>query len=1197
MKNQEVSNQEEETNPKAEREYLNKRAEAFGYIDKAENLLYELKIDENEVSQVNKRNELRKKTKVIHAEYLGTRRNPKKLEGVLEKVKKLDAEVAEFSKYVSDWESRTKKERLSAKRAKKSKNKIIDRNSGGGKNNHSEQKEDSIIGKVGDVPEETSSAPEPVVAKVDDLATGQEEINPTRAAAWHTIRKFKDLPASSNRTYAELNAKTPEERIEKFKALTRELWNEFTVHGLARFDEKTGQLYIEKRSDLDGESFLKLLELAGMPVERSKVKFVAPGETSDSGIVGDTSEKDGVIAENDGKLLTIDHHAPTSTRDTSATKYLYKTLVKLKFFDDDQKAYLDKYVSFVTKFDNLKFTPEEEQEVYANYHKNLYGLASKMKLDDILELIKQGTDPNKSLPDSYLESHTYINPKNRQEETLAAFSNYTKEQSRKGEKEISRLGEKGFVLDTGDDRFGKVLIDTMKKGDKDRWYSKISGENATKQLATFQRGYGALVTWSPHENKFYVSTRREMNEDSIPRGFSQGLNVRGHLLTNGGGNGKAVRPDFLQEILGKLAGKEDFQIEGTLKKAIELDEKSKELLDLFDKNSLTENDLRKTASETGVLLKDLLEAMISQRDKLSAKIEKKIKKLPKKPSPNRDRVTMDFLLERQKNTQEAVEDKAIAEVENQELSEKELKFMAEYEKDAKYMLQFITEIDYVGRCGYKKEAVADAIKAETERYWKLFEQEMLEEGYFKDAKRVGQVIEKIRSNLESAPKRSGKKLKEKEISSTVEVTPKTASVGQSPEQIFDIRNIEQQIEMIKEGRVYYAELLGREKNLETAFAEFEKNNRELLERYKDKDILLKVNLVDPDSPQACTDPETIKKIIEMISKYGPKKIYVGDIPSAMGKKGRNWDDLQKIYKSKLGYDFGSTAELINLEELENETIKAGDESFETKRLDKFGGIINISRPKMHGEFGFTGCTKNLMGFMTQDSRENRIHMYKDKYNAQESNARLSKFSEAMLRNRPDMINITDGTDFVIGHEHLGVPKKTDFALVSRDPFNSDHEMLKLLGLNKARVTYLENETFARIDGKLSGLMSRSEICPSGLEKKLMLYDVKPSGRASFVDVINDSEFINSPEIKKRYIAGCMKLLEGAFISQTKAAHDRTRRLADMRNFIKGKNTEEFFNTLFSNESHRVFREGNPYNNNNFPEFERMAIQWINNQTI
>jgi hypothetical protein len=472
----------------------------------------------------------------------------------------------------------------------------------------------------------------------------EEKNSPTRATAWHTIRKFQDLPADANRTYDELNAVTPEERIEKFKKLSRELWNEFTVHGFAKFDKTTGSWHVEQTSDLDGRSCLKLMELAGMDL--SNVKFVQQGGTADSGIIMDTSEKHGVIAEESGKRVTFDHHGKQSGRDTSATKFVYKTLVKLKFFDKDQQTYLDKYVKFVTNYDNLDFG-SDEKSIYTNYHENLYGMASNMSATDVLELIKQGVDPMASLPKDYLESHTYINPGNGQKETLTKYSNFIKSQKFFGEKEVPKLAQKGFVLDTGIKRFGKVLIDTMKKAGKNLWFNKINGVSVTRQLTAFQKGYGAYVVWSPQENKFFVFTQNKMDDTSIPGGFSQGKNIRGHMLISGSMDTKPVKPEFLEEILGKLSGKKDFKIEGKLKKALELDAKGKEMLDLFDENRLTENDLRETSGKMGILLKDLLEAMLSQRDKLNKELEKV---LAKKPKPDRNRITVDFLLEQQGKT-------------------------------------------------------------------------------------------------------------------------------------------------------------------------------------------------------------------------------------------------------------------------------------------------------------------------------------------------------------------------------------------------------------------------------------------------------------------------------------------------------------------------------------------------------------------
>ncbi|MFA5994735.1 MAG: hypothetical protein WC823_07305, partial [Parcubacteria group bacterium] len=452
-----------------------------------------------------------------------------------------------------------------------------------------------------------------------------EELDyPIRAVAWHTVSK---LEASSNFSYADLNGATPEEREENFKKVTRAVWDDFAVHGFARFDATTGQWAIERRSDLDGNSCLKLMELAGMQVDMSKVNFVAPGKTAEKGFIMDTSEKDGVTADKDGARVIADHHGKESGRNTSATKLVYETLVSLGLLDKTQQAYLGRYVDFVTKNDNLDFGAEEK-EVYGNYYENLYGLSNKMKVEDVLELIKQNVDPKASLSADYLKNHTYINPNNGKEEALSQFVKFFKDQMSYGEREIEKLGKDGFVLDTGT-RFGKVLIDTMKKADKDRWYNRVNGEGSSRQLAVFEKGYGGYVVWSPQENKFYVFTKNIMDDKTIPGGFSQGKNIRGHMLISGSMSTETVKPEFLQEILSKLSGDTNFKIEGKLKKAIDVDGGSKALLNLLDKNMFTEDILRETARNLGIPPKKLLDDMFGQRIGLKKALNAKLGKEPK----------------------------------------------------------------------------------------------------------------------------------------------------------------------------------------------------------------------------------------------------------------------------------------------------------------------------------------------------------------------------------------------------------------------------------------------------------------------------------------------------------------------------------------------------------------------------------------
>ena len=465
----------------------------------------------------------------------------------------------------------------------------------------------------------------------------------TRAAAWHTVNKLDKFES--------LNGATPEEREENFKRLTRELWTDFTVHGFARLDAATGKWEVEKRSDLDGNSCLKLMELAGMQVDMNKVNFVQPGGTADSGIIMDTSEKHGVIADKDGERVIFDHHGKESDRSTSATKFVYEALVGLGLLDEKQQAYLGKYVEFVTKYDNLDFG-SEEKAVYANYHQNLYGLSAKMKVEDVLALITQDVDPKASLPLGYLKKHTYINPSNGKEQTLAQFSKFFGGQMRSGEKEIAKLRSKGFVLETGDQRFGKVLIDIKKRNEHGGWYNKVNGDGPSRQLAAFAKGYGAYVVWSPDEKKFYVYTKKVMDEGFIPGGFSQGKNMRRHMLISGSMNTEPVKPEFLQEILSKLSGKADFKIEGRLKKIIDLDARVSVLMGLFDDGKLTEADLRKTAGDFKVRIDKVWAEMIDQRDKLDKEFQERVAKQPadKRTLADRNRIAIDLLIQAQKKT-------------------------------------------------------------------------------------------------------------------------------------------------------------------------------------------------------------------------------------------------------------------------------------------------------------------------------------------------------------------------------------------------------------------------------------------------------------------------------------------------------------------------------------------------------------------
>ncbi|MDP1884029.1 MAG: hypothetical protein Q8L10_01555, partial [Candidatus Moranbacteria bacterium] len=416
-----------------------------------------------------------------------------------------------------------------------------------------------------------------------------------RTASQHTIYKVGN--------YSELNADTLAEADNKFLELTRRLWTELTVH---------------EKPDLDANSCLKLMELAGIKLDN--VSFVPKGETADSGIIMDTSEKHGVIAEEKGKRLIFDHHGKESDRTTSATKFVYETLVRMGLLQ--KEGYLDKFVDFVTACDTLEFSPASNEDVLKNYARSMYGLHMKMKLEDILQMMKDDIDPAQEIPKDRLEQIKYANHSSGKEESLAEFSEYFQNKIKRGDRMIRKIEKDGFVLDTGDDRFGKILIDTSNKTDKNKWRQKVDAENHSDQLSVFAKGYGAYIKWSPGENSFAIFSRdKKMDEEMIPGGFGQGFNRMGYMWIKSRTDEDPLTLT-LKDILAKLSGQADFKIEGKLKKALDIDGKSKEMLDLLDEGRLTEDALRKASGDLKINLGILLGAITSQRDKLKKQYSK-----------------------------------------------------------------------------------------------------------------------------------------------------------------------------------------------------------------------------------------------------------------------------------------------------------------------------------------------------------------------------------------------------------------------------------------------------------------------------------------------------------------------------------------------------------------------------------------------
>ncbi len=83
-------------------------------------------------------------------------------------------------------------------------------------------------------------------------------------------------------------------------------------------------------------------------------------------------------------------------------------------------------------------------------------------------------------------------------------------------------------------------------------------------------------------------------------------------------------------------------------------------------------------------------------------------------------------------------------------SEYELELIKIYKEDAREMLEFIRNIDYVGEHGVKKEEVDDLIKVKTEMFWSVFLEEIIEENEFFNGKKNEKAFEMIKEELAGA---------------------------------------------------------------------------------------------------------------------------------------------------------------------------------------------------------------------------------------------------------------------------------------------------------------------------------------------------------------------------------------------------------------------------------------------------------------
>lgn len=596
------------------------------------------------------------------------------------------------------------------------------------------------------------------IVKPDD-ADGTEKIKkwnegmdtadstPVQLAALHTISKLKD--------YSELHAETMEESNDLMLELTKKFWKEFAVHGVSVPDGKGG-MKIESKTDLDGEGFIEILKQAGF--DTNKVSYIAHKEYLPGGFTGDASGRHGISTPDGGESLIGDHHGEESDRTTSATKFAYEMLVDFGLLKKENET-LKKFVDLVTDQDNENYTDKEIKYLFDSkdkrFSRTIIGLSKYLKTDQILDLLEKNKDYKKALPSGILKKINGQDPITKKETTLEDFSKEMTKRILTSERSIKEMSAAGFEMDSGDENFGKILIDTgrikaVNTGEKEGYANKV-GEGFLPVRAA---GYGAYIVYIPEQKRFKILTKEPLGDIE----FDQGFNVRGSFW-NKPGNDKKEITVTLEDILSKLCGKK-VAIEGELQEAIEKDKEQKkdfqenikrnneliaELRNKINLDNFDEKIYDQKYREEAESLKNQLEKIAATKIGSKNRGDEFMQWEQKVKAINGIEKKINIFLGRMERVKlgNALEDSA----EKKELSEKEREYIRAY-------VAFVENVKldmqkhFSEENGYDVADISASMQAEEKRFWSYLLPKKLKENDRISEENIPLAIEEIKKQAE-----------------------------------------------------------------------------------------------------------------------------------------------------------------------------------------------------------------------------------------------------------------------------------------------------------------------------------------------------------------------------------------------------------------------------------------------------------------
>ncbi|MCX8194659.1 MAG: DUF362 domain-containing protein [Candidatus Micrarchaeota archaeon] len=276
-------------------------------------------------------------------------------------------------------------------------------------------------------------------------------------------------------------------------------------------------------------------------------------------------------------------------------------------------------------------------------------------------------------------------------------------------------------------------------------------------------------------------------------------------------------------------------------------------------------------------------------------------------------------------------------------------------------------------------------------------------------------------------------------------------------------------------------------------------NSEVKNRIRGAQVLIKPNFVDPQIPRACSTPAAIGTVARWAFFHGADRVLVGD-DGCLHSQEKMLGSGIKTFSSRAGDLLGVTDELRKV--VAETGKKAGYIEMASLRTVEFEGIllrdtsefmvVNLTLPKVHGEYEFSGVCKNLIGLIPPEKRSETVHpssgreiglelkyavssdtsikplcspqiVYVDESNRQKQFDVMQKLINYARTAGNFLLHVIDGSMGLILHEHFGPRVKLGFAAAGTDPVQVDSICYKYL--NIPSVFYLPGGQVGKMAGK------------------------------------------------------------------------------------------------------------------------------------